>query len=412
MGYSAKVGSFNIDTSKGATETQAITGVGFQPKIVLFWWGGSVANSDTVAGGTYNIGFGAAISSSSRFCVMGISEDAQATSDAARSQNNTEAIRCYTDAATLDGIMDSSSMDADGFTLVVDNQFTQAYRISYLALGGTDLTNVYIGNAQTPVSTGEYSITGVGFQPDALITACSYFTGASAAGATLYTSFGMATGSSNQGVIYGYVQDNQATSNTAGYGYDGECLSGGTTYLNSFVSLDADGFTLNNLQGTTVACFHYICLKGGQYSVGDLTTRTDGNDIAEVIGFQPVAILFKSANRTLSTQDVRTDHLSMSIGAGTSTTNRACAAVWDEDGVTTTETAYANYDSAVYAKIASDDTIDGLMDIKSIDADGFTCVMDDADPSACWATYLAIGAAGEVRIPRHGFTNFQVPGIV
>lgn len=33
------------------------------------------------------------------------------------------------------------------------------------------------------------------------------------------------------------------------------------------------------------------------------------------------------------------------------------------------------------------------MDIKSIDADGFTCVMDDTEAAASWVTYLAIGAA-------------------
>src|SRR3990170_4493614 len=93
MAYSAIVGSFNIDPTKLATEIQAITGLGFQPKIVLFWWGGSTGTIDTVAGGTINIGFGAAISSTSRFCLMGISVDALATSDAQYSQSITEIMR-------------------------------------------------------------------------------------------------------------------------------------------------------------------------------------------------------------------------------------------------------------------------------------------------------------------------------
>jgi len=115
MAYSAIVGSFNIDPTKLATETQAITGLGFQPKIVLFWWGGSTATIDTVAGGTINVGFGAAISSTSRFCVQNISIDAGASSDSQFSQNITEIMRAYTDVTTLDGILDFSSMDADGF---------------------------------------------------------------------------------------------------------------------------------------------------------------------------------------------------------------------------------------------------------------------------------------------------------
>jgi hypothetical protein len=66
-------------------------------------------------------------------------------------------------------------------------------------------------------------------------------------------------------------------------------------------------------------------------------------------------------------------------------------AISDETGLADTETAYANYDTAVYANVV-DDAAAGLMDLKSIDATGFTCVMDDTDPSACWVTYLAIGA--------------------
>src|SRR3972149_9729964 len=102
----------------------------------------------------------ARLSSTSRFCVQNISIDAGASSDSQFSQNITEIMRAYTDVTTLDGILDFSSMDADGFTVIYDDQFTQAYRISYLALGGTDLTNVYIGSQQQPASTGNYSVTG------------------------------------------------------------------------------------------------------------------------------------------------------------------------------------------------------------------------------------------------------------
>ena len=93
MGYDAYVGSFNLDSTVTAGNDQSVTGVGFQPTIVMFWWSGSTATIDALSGGTYNVGFGAAISSSSRFCVMGCSEDGQGTSDAYRSQQPDEVIR-------------------------------------------------------------------------------------------------------------------------------------------------------------------------------------------------------------------------------------------------------------------------------------------------------------------------------
>jgi len=200
--YFAKVGSFNIDPSKGVTQTQSISGLGFQPKIVLFWWGGSTASSDTVAGGTYCVGFGAAISSGSRFCVAGVSDDAAADSNAARAHYVDSCIRVYSNGEpTLDGIMDFSSMDADGFTLVVDDQFTNAYRISYLALGGTDLTNVYIGNKAEHLVIEQYQVTGVGFQPDVLITAFAGRATLNSVAGGLNMGIGMATSSNNQGVL-------------------------------------------------------------------------------------------------------------------------------------------------------------------------------------------------------------------
>lgn len=402
MAYNAFAGSFNIDSSVTAGNDQAVSGVGFQPKVVLFWWGGSTSSVDSVSGATINIGFGAASSSSSRWCAMGISEDAQADSDNLRSHSITECIRCYTDTGTLDGIADFSSMDADGFTLTIDDQFTQDYRISYLALGGSDLTDVYLGNYQTPAATGNHNITGVGFQPDAVLFASSWYAGTSGSTTHSYFSVGWSTASDEQGTVYQGGVDNQATSYTFGYGYNGECISGRAVTLairESFVSFGADGFTLNALEASVQRHVFYVCWRGGQYEVGELTTRTDGNDIEEDLSgaFEPVAVLFGSANRAHSTQDTVTDHARMSIGAATATDERTVQAISDEDNLADTETAYTNQDDAVYAHVV-DDAIEALMDIKSFDADGFTCVMDDTETSACWVTYLAIGAeaaAGE-----------------
>jgi hypothetical protein len=296
--------------------------------------------------------------------------------------------------STTDGRADFSSFDADGFTIIIDDQFSADYRIDFLALGGADLTNAAAGLDARDGDTGNHSVTGVGFQPEALLTGFAWTGDANSDHAVW--SLGVATGASNLGVVAWNAVDNQGTSKTCGYGYDGETLAGPygdiIYFRDSFVSFDADGFTLNQLEGTGQSLV-YVALAGGQYSVGDLTTRTDGNDIAESgLGFQPVAVMFASANRALSTQDTTTAHGRVSIGAGTSTTNRAVQAISDEDNLATTETATTNQGDAVYAHVV-DDAIEALMDIKSIDADGFTCVMDDTETSACWVTYLAIGSA-------------------
>jgi hypothetical protein len=389
--YYAKVGSFNIDPAKTATATHAINGVGFQPKIVLFFWGGSTETSDNVSGGWYNIGFGAAISDSSRFAIVGESLDASASSSTGRASYADQCIRAYDNGGTVDGVMDFVSMDVDGFTLVVDNQFTNAFRISYLALGGDGLTNVFIGNHVTATSNGTYDVTGVGFQPDAMIFAQTICTSLPNEASGFYLSLGITTGSGNQGVIYGYGQDSAAAANTSGYGYNAEVVTRVDNTTEALSAFIADGFTMSHTQGGTAYIYHYIALKGGHYSVGDVATLDSVADLDhEAVGFQPSALFFLSANRALSTSDTLTDNLAMSIGAATSSTNRACAAVYDKDAADPTETTRANYDSAVYANLQTD-TVVGLMDLKSVDATGFTLTMTDADPSACWVTYLAIG---------------------
>lgn len=399
MALNSYVGSFNLDSSITAGNNQSVTGVGFEPKIVLFWWSGSTATGDSVAGGTISTGFGAAISSSSRFCVAGISEDGQAESDTYCYNSVGECIRIYTDTGTLDGLADFASLDANGFTLTIDNQFSSDYRISFLALGGTDLTNVYIGNKQRDNDTGNCAVTGVGFQPDAVIITSAFIVSPNGGLNGTQLCFGIATNSDDQGVVASMSQDGQATTNTRGYGYNGEILARAATWgavcdvRDTFVSMDADGFTLNQLEGTTQFYYHYIALAGGQYATGDLTTRTDGNDIEENPGFEPAALLFFSANRALNTQDVATDHARISIGAASATDERAVQAWSDEDNLDDSETAYTNQDDAVYAHVI-DDAIESLMDIKSFDSDGFTCVMDDTETNACWVTYLAIGAEG------------------
>lgn len=404
MAYSAIVGSFNLDTTKAAGQDQSVASVGFQPKIVLFWWSGSTGTADTVAGGNISPGFGAAISNASRFYVVGFSLDAAANSDTSFAQGNDAAIAIYSAAGTVDGLADFKSMDADGFTLTIDKQFTLAGRVSYLALGGDDLTNVAIGSKQRDADTGNCAVTGVGFQPDAVLFAMTGLSGTTGGAANLFFSLGMATGASNQGVVAAASWDAKATSQAKGYGYNGEVIArvysnNAVTCRDTFVQFDADGFTLNQLEGTTRYYYYYVALKGGQYSVGDILTRTDGNDIAENVGFQPTALLFASANRALSTQDAATNHNRISIGAATSTSNRACAAWSDEHNLADTEVAYSNSDIAVYQNII-DDAESGAMDIKSVDASGFTAVMDNPDASACWVTYLAIGVKAATVYPQ------------
>jgi hypothetical protein len=406
MGLSVKVGSFNLDSTKAATETQAITGVGFQPKVVLFWFGGSTSTgSDACAGGSILRGFGIAISSSERGCIAGSVWDAAGTSEVCRSRRNDGCILVLSNgsASTQDGYIDFVSMDSDGFTLIYDDAISYNLRISYMAIGGTDLTNYKIGEFSNASSNGNFSVTGVGFQPDAV---CIFSSLTASGTVSTHDQFniGWATGSSNQGLVSVRDRDGVNTMQSHSYGYNGECIgqvqatANGATGRGSFVSMDSDGFTINSLEAQA-STWVYLALKGGQYTVGDLLTQTDTTtDISESLAFQPSGILFLSAARALSTQDAVSADSSWSLG-GYDGTNQIAQATFSQDNTADSETTYAVEHDNVYINISNADAVQGLMKVISRSSTGFVCEMsDDADPSQCWVTYLAIGPSSSSEI--------------
>ena len=131
-----KVGSFAVSTG-GAGTTQAITGVGFQPKAIIFFWCGRVTNNSEAAN-DHQRGFGVAVSPTSRHAVTTVSQNAVADAQSQTDDSDAACIRFLNASGTLDGYLDHQSMDTDGFTLIVDDQISSAHRVGYMALGGDE----------------------------------------------------------------------------------------------------------------------------------------------------------------------------------------------------------------------------------------------------------------------------------
>jgi len=93
MVMDAKQDSFNISTGV-ATTTQAITGVGFQPKAVVFWWSGNTSATDAVTGQTALRGQGFAVSATDRRCQANYSGEALTTTR--------ERVRFHADACIIE----------------------------------------------------------------------------------------------------------------------------------------------------------------------------------------------------------------------------------------------------------------------------------------------------------------------
>ena len=174
-----------------------------------------------------------------------------------------------------------------------------------------------------------------------------------------------------------------------------------------FSSFDANGFTINWLARSTAGRVFYVALKGVDVVVGSLLTQTDtSTPIAESgFGFAPAAAFFVSAARAESTADTPSNHDQVSIGAAVSASSRSAIATRDQDAALDMIVSSASEFDAVYANIDAS-AVTGLMDISSFDADGFTGIMDDADPAQAFVWYVAFGPAAA-----GGFspTNFPFP---
>lgn len=305
MAISKKMGAFTLPAAGGSV---AITGVGFQPKVIIIFHTGP-ANA---AGAEFNFGFGVAQSTTQRYAIGNIYYDNDSPATLYPGGQSWTATGCVSRTGLYSGfsfqvhVASFTSMDADGFTLnagtALDSLPTYC---RYLALGGADL-DVKVGSLTAPTATGTQAITGVGFQPKGLLLFSNEVTNKNIEAQTV---FGVAASTSKQyttlfsgsddgtntynynrqltGKIYTQIQpENQAN-------IEREAV------LNSF---DADGFTL----GWTVSAAEsahtivYIALAGAaSFDAGLLTqpTSTGNQDVTSTVA-PDVLMLFSAAKAT------------------------------------------------------------------------------------------------------------------
>lgn len=381
------------------TGTQAITGVGFTPKVIIFWCPGARTADGNAASATF--GFGAGVSSTSRFAVMSASLDAVTTSDANRYHTNAHCILGINTAGTVVLEADLDSMDGDGFTLDWTVVFNGAL-INYLALGGTALTAA-IKEVQSPTSTGAVAYTGVGFAPTALVLASiGSATAPPSTATTGILGLGFASGLSAQGAASVASADNSGTSITQ----HGQQTDKGLHVISSIADtvllsadIDAfgsDGFTLD---WTTVqASARYvwvICLAGAAVKVGEISQATGtGDQATSGVGFSPNALLLMSAND--ATDQVVAANARLSFGGGVSSSSRSSVWLGDTNGAAIT-IGSRDLDRTKIIKMLTEagatPTTDAAADLSSFGADGFTLNWTAADATARKILYMAIGGA-------------------
>jgi hypothetical protein len=416
MALQCFVDAFNIGTGAAAS-TVVRTGYGFQPKACLYWWSGRTESAATFARKTLLPGLGMAVSPTSRAAISGMSQDAVATMVCAARHTNAACVECLTTAKALEGSADLQSFDANGQTLVITDQFVTSLRVHCLAIGGSDLTNVELVQFQVPGSglMGPQNVT-VSFQPTALLLMSAILPAAPPTIDTtgLWLSLGLVTSSAAQASIACMDANGGVggTSENRRYGRSGECLDfvwGGALVAQRavFVDFQSTGFQLNWVENATGAAPVWaLALRGGSAAVGSFVTTTSATTITESgLGFAPTGLFFLSAEQPESVVDTTSTNCAMAFGAATSPTNRACQSVFANDASNSSVCGSSVREDACLQMLNSATVSAGIVDLQSMDSDGFTAVMDVADVTTQkYVTYLALGstpgAPAVVPLPR------------
>lgn len=394
-----------LDITTGTVGTTLTHTTDFTPKAAIVFWNGRNETSDTVGRATTLRGFGFAVSATERCYVTTFSGDAAAAGDAAE-RNGTDAVVATTNTgSTVEGLLDLQSFGATTQTWIIDDQFPATIRVGILYVGGSDITNAKIVEILSPTPTGQFSVTGVGFQGDIVLMA-GMKSGATNGDSTL--SFGAAISSSERAVCAWGSNDTSDPSQTLSYCTDINAMArmdfgvAATHDRWDFVSWGSDGFTMDALEtGNPSAVTKALVLKGGNYQISPFTTQTDTSTqiVLSGFGFAPAGGLLISAARAENSSDTPTDHDHFSVGAFHSASARGVLAALDEDAVATTEVTTAIELDAVYANISTGSAIQGLMDVVSLDSDGVTFIMDDADPSGSFGWGIFLGSASGSSAP-------------
>jgi hypothetical protein len=410
MSFFAKVGNF-VKSTGGAPASQAISGLGFQPKALILWTSGGTVEGTirTQATGDARacVGFATGTAAADQFAA---STTANTVGNAGRRVTQ-KAFLLSAAAGAVSSEASLTSFDSDGFTLSwTTNNTGESQIIHYLAIGGTDV-QAKVLSFTSPVGTGNFATTGAGFQPNLISCIGSVANG-----------LGVDTSAGSMGMHIGAAVSSSSRWASTMFSIQGVSSAGWRWHRNDrlvekvnstgasslsmdLVSMDADGFTLNQTVAGS-ATVGVLCLNIPRVVIGTFTKPTGGGPAVGSVtgfGFEPAAVLL------VSDQDINRANASSQTGArvGVSAFTKAGAessvfSVPDAPNPITFACLEKSAKAAVKINNATP-AIDAEA-TATLDPGGFTLTWNPNDAVATEFTYLAVGPFPDFRPrPSMGF---------
>jgi hypothetical protein len=388
MAVEVYCGGFNAPTSDGS---HSETGVGFQPDAVIM----IITRASTVTGATDSVlGVGMVTSASEEIAWSTYMDDGDTTTKYhVGYETDACALRLKAPNTSATVRANLTSLDADGFTLNFSTT-SAGYRLQYIAIGGlVDATVVEIAAKTT---TGTQAYTGVGFQPDALVICQTNRTATGIARGNIFFGFGVSDGTNDFAAAF-FGDDNVGTTIESSKLDTGSAVllvnSSGVLLEATVDSLDADGFTLDFTTASGAAPKAFVlCLKGGQFKVGNDTQPTSvGTKATTGTGFEPVGLVTITAN----SDDESTDNDGQfGIGAvGPAVTDQWAYYIAQDGGQGSSNNGSELVTDSCVVNGFWTPAINSEGHLDSFDSDGFTLDWSDVDTTQRIFGYLAIGDA-------------------
>ncbi len=408
-GSTFKVGSFAKSTNTSVPVSQAVAhGLGVTPKALILWTEGKTGESFGVSS---LFGFGVTDGSTSKSASAG-SEDAQNSSQEARRIAN-KALTIIDWNQVLVAEADWSSWDSTNFTLSWSTNNSTGYVIHFIAIGGTDISAKVVGWTM-PTTTGNHSVSGVGFKPDIVIHvhAGSGFTNTPTSNhGSASFGLGVMDADGDQWATSFLAEDGSPTSDTQRGQQTDACIyafDNGLTVTKeaSWVSVDSSGFTVNFATANSSASQAFsLALKGLNAKPGSFAKSTGAATASQAVttvGFQPNLILLTSFQDAAQASPVA--HSRFGIGASDGTTE-GCSALQNADALATTSVDGIDKTSKVFVKVNnSTPAVDAEADMTSLDSGGFTLSWTTNDAVATEILYIALGSLSATEVKLRSFT--------
>jgi hypothetical protein len=391
------VGSFS---KSGSTGSQSIAhGLGQVPKALILWTIGKTNESQS-SGFYYGIGMSDA---SASYAIASTARDGVSPAWAIR-RITSKALLMISSNGTNATVAAEASLpgwSSTNFTLDWTTNDGQPSVVHYVVIGGPQVTAKVV-HWLAPTAPGTQTVSGIGFQPETVLHFYPGW-GYDEAPDSNVTNAVIGLGAMDKtgaqwAVQAGSVHNVSPTTASRAQRTDSAIYSYTDTgpAVNKdakFVSMNADGFTVNFTTANSAASHLYSLALGGlKASVGSFnkTTGTAPATQSVTSGFQPGALLLASFQTTAQTSGTAVSTGSIGLGASDGT-HEASSAVVADNGVSTASVEGIDKASKVFIKMNTA-PLDAEADLASFGASGFNLNWTTNDATASQICFVALGA--------------------